>query len=169
MKKLTKLTQVAALSLLSLLLGSSLEAHADSACHEGGVVATSQNGQVEVGEGAHGCRAYPTASYTITGGVRDYEISSLPYHSALYVSDTGRTLLLVGEHSRADQDSVTLFRDGRRHGSYTLAELLGDRVSAGAGSVQPRIEGLDLVIYGATGNSLSELSRVYVGALPFRR
>lgn len=165
---MTTLAKAFFLSILALVLTSPPSVQADLACHAGGVVATSQSGRAEVHEGAHGCRSFPLAKYTVVvGGVRGPEIDSLPSHRDIYVSDTGRTILLVGRTTRADQDSVTAYRDGRAFGTYTIAELLGDQASqVGDAIVRPSIEGVDLVITTLDG---VEVTRSYLGELSFRR
>lgn len=141
------------------LVGPARGVHADVACHAPEIVVTSQNGQVQVERGAYGCRTSPTASYSVTGGVRDYEIETLPPHFEISVSNTGRTLLLTSANVRADQDSVTLYRDGRLLRTIPVAELLAGRAGrVGGQSVTVRIEGLHIVISGSNGTHAASSS-----------
>ncbi len=166
---MTKLkTLLLALSLTTLApLGA--PARADLACHEGGKVAESTNGRVEVHSSPYGCRQFPSAQLTVkVGGTDLYTTSDVGGFETIYVSDTGRTLLLTSETLRGDRDAVVAYRDGYQLGVYTMADLLGatSRTVTEGRYVKVRIEGLELVIDDVDG---TELDRRYVGALPFNR
>lgn len=151
------MTRLKLVVIASLLVLSSI-AHADLPCREGGVVATSSNGGATVVASAHGCRAYPTAQYTVRVGGRDvFTIPSMPGHETMLVSDTGRTILLLSTRNvRADQEEVVAFRDGRRFGSYLLADILGatTRAVREGRFVDVQIEGVYLVIKDVDGTQL---------------
>ncbi len=163
----------AALLLSTLLLGTLLlgtqPAFADLPCHEGGDVATSSGGAARVVATAWGCRAYPTATYTVERrGGASYVVSGLTSHTSLHISETGRTVVLLNDdHPRADQTVLTAFRDGRSMGDFTFAELLGadHRAVVEGRFVEVRIEGVQLVIADVDG---TEYLRTYIGVLRFR-
>ncbi|MEM9191793.1 MAG: hypothetical protein AAGF12_21655 [Myxococcota bacterium] len=143
-------------------------ASADPPCREGGSVATSRNGSVRVVSSAWGCRAYPDRTFTIEGRTRSYTITGAPPHEHVFVSDTGRTVLFVEEHVRADQHSVAMFRDGYRLGVYPVSELVGaqHRVVTEGLHVETEIDGVELVIRDLQGN---EVLRRHLRFLAYRR
>lgn len=146
-------------------------ASADLACEAPGVVATSRSGAATVFASARGCRAHPTASYTVrVNGVDRHTIAELPGHDRILVSDSGRTLVLIhDEHVRADRDVVTVYRDGRRLGVYAVADLLGasSRAVREGRYVEVRVDGAHLVVDDVDG---TRLHRAHLGTLrPNRR
>ncbi|MCB9616588.1 MAG: hypothetical protein H6721_13745 [Sandaracinus sp.] len=145
-------------------------ARADLPCHEGGQVAQSPDGSVEVHASPHGCRQHPSPSLTVRlRGADLYTVRAAPDFHRVSVSSTGRTLLVqVSEHLRGDRDSLWVYRDGYRLGVYRLADLLGaeSRAVREGRHVEVRIEGVELVIADVDG---TELHRRYLGALPYHR
>ncbi|MEM9073575.1 MAG: hypothetical protein AAGE52_34105 [Myxococcota bacterium] len=150
--------------LSALLLLTSSTAFADLPCREGGVVAT--NGSARVVASAHGCRAFPTASFTVEGQ-RSYTIASLPGHHRLVVSETGRTLILLPQHLRAGAGELVVYRDGYRLGAFPLAEILGaeHRAVSEDRFVTVGIESTTLVVTDVDG---TELHRAHLRTLPYR-
>ncbi|MBO6937791.1 MAG: hypothetical protein JJ863_22680 [Deltaproteobacteria bacterium] len=166
---MTKLKMLLLALSLTTLAPLGAPARADLACHEGGKVAESANGRVEVHSSPYGCREFPSARLTVkVGGTDLYTTSDVGGFETIYVSDTGRTLLVTSETLRGDRDAIVVYRDGYRLGIYTMADLLGSssRTVSEGRYVKVRIEGLQLVIDDVDG---TELDRRYVGALAFNR
>lgn len=123
-------------------------------------------GRARVHIGPHGCRAFPTGTHTVElDGSTLYTTDDVPRYETIFVSDTGRTLVLTHERNlRADRASITVFRDGRRFGNYAISNLVGDRhhVVTERRFVEVSIDGLALVIDDVDGTNLY---RHHVGVL----
>lgn len=150
-------TLVAITFSLALSLGAPC-ARADLACHEGGLVSTSTAGTATVTISAYGCREFPSATYTVqVGGVDRFTIANVSGGGVVRVSDTGRTVLVAeAESLRADQQSFTVFRDGRRFGVYPIAALLGSgaRAVTEGRYVSVEIRSVHLVVTDLDGTQL---------------
>ncbi len=156
----------------ALLLATSLSpvpvARANMACHEGGPVTQSENGRVSLTVSAYGCQAYPSSTYTVSGGRRTFQFDGpSPDHSEVLVSNTGRSVLFLEENPRADRASITLFRDGAQHGTYALADLLGAQHTyvTDALYVKVALDGLEVVIRDLQDG---ELNRIHLRDFRFQ-
>lgn len=144
---------LAAVALATLTLCASPGA-ADIACRM--AQARSSDGAVFLHSSAWGCRtaAHPIV-LSVQGGVRDYEFEVEAFPAKVLVSDTGRTVVMTDYEANGD-GSLLVYRDGRRLGTWTFAELLGARhsVVTRAQRLRVTVEGVRLKLTSARGTEL---------------